>query len=160
MQGTVTQHAAATKATGAGNTQVTCSPKKLSLEIKLDMVLGAIEQSSVSLETKIDTVAFDLTLLNADPCKLADKGVLTEQTLEDIHPQTSNAAAAAQSLQDQVKREDAAEEREVGRLPRAPPVSTGQKRLQEERRLRRDREGSAQLQPRLIQIKREIQTLV
>ncbi|KAJ1151073.1 hypothetical protein NDU88_003861 [Pleurodeles waltl] len=49
------------------------------LEEKLDAVLLAVDNTQTSLESKIDTVSSDLSLLHADHRKLADRVTLVEQ---------------------------------------------------------------------------------
>ncbi|KAJ1152936.1 hypothetical protein NDU88_005709 [Pleurodeles waltl] len=58
------------------------------LEDKLDSVLAAIKHSQMSLETKIDNVATDLTLQHVNHQKLIHWVSLVEQSLIDLQPKS------------------------------------------------------------------------
>ncbi|KAJ1101508.1 hypothetical protein NDU88_006575 [Pleurodeles waltl] len=74
-----------------------------SLEDKLDRILLATEDSKMSLETKIDPVASDLTLLHADHRKVADKVVMAEQSIETLQPKTQSRKSSLETLADCVQ---------------------------------------------------------
>ncbi|KAJ1114620.1 hypothetical protein NDU88_002855 [Pleurodeles waltl] len=80
--------------------QTVSSQLTISEEAKLDTVMSVIEHSRTSLETKINSVASDMTLQQSDPCKLADRVAIAEQTLKGLQTQTSNVTTALQALQD------------------------------------------------------------
>ncbi|KAJ1085121.1 hypothetical protein NDU88_005254 [Pleurodeles waltl] len=68
------------------------------LEEKLDAVLLAIDNTRTSLESKIDMVSLDLSLLHADHRKLADRVTLVERDTQALLFRTQSLETSLKEL--------------------------------------------------------------
>ncbi|KAJ1180837.1 hypothetical protein NDU88_006052 [Pleurodeles waltl] len=92
-------------------TQLLDATQELSTSDKLGKVLAAIEHSRVSMETRLGSLAIELSFLHADHRKLRDKVSDGEKTLAALQPLATDNLKATRDLQECVRLlEDRAED--------------------------------------------------
>ncbi|KAJ1118398.1 hypothetical protein NDU88_006589 [Pleurodeles waltl] len=74
----------------------------LSMWDKVDIVLGAIEHSWVSMETRLGTLVTELSFLHDNHCKLSGKVSEGEIALTTLHPLATDNQYAIRNLQERV----------------------------------------------------------
>ena len=72
-------------------------------EDKLDRILAAVEHTRECLESKIDTVAANLSLLRDDHKKLSERVTATERSLSEFQPTSKELQSQLHELTDRVR---------------------------------------------------------